>query len=57
MERITEAGCQMEIFAHKLRDMGYENVQLIDTAQEIFGSQCKAVMMMLGHSLLLVGRK
>ena len=47
----------MEDFAQKLRDMGYEDVRLIDTAQEAFGSHRRAAMMMLGSSRLLVGRK
>ena len=41
----------------KLRDMGYEEVRLVDTAQEAFGSRRRAAMMMLGSSRLLVGRK
>ena len=41
----------------KLRDMGYEEVRLVDTAQEAFGSHRRAAMMMLGSSRLLVGRK
>ena len=47
----------MEDFAQKLRDMGYQEVRLIDTAQEAFGSHRRAAMMMLGSSRLLVGRK
>ena len=47
----------MEGFAQKLRDMGYEEVRLVDTAQEAFGSHRRAAMMMLGFSRLLVGRK
>ena len=47
----------MEGFAQKLRDMGYEEVRLVDTAQEAFGSHRRAAMMMLGSSRLLVGRK
>ena len=47
----------MEGFAQKLRDMGYEEVRLVDTAQEVFGSHRRAAMMMLGYSRLLVGRK
>ena len=47
----------MEDFAQKLRDMGYQDVRLIDTAQEAFGSHRRAAMMMLGSSRLLVGRK
>ena len=47
----------MEGFAQKLRDMGYEEVRLVDTAQEAFGSHRRAAMMMLGSPRLLVGRK
>ena len=47
----------MEAFAQKLRDMGYENVQFIDTTREIFGSRRRAAMMMLGDSRMLAGRK
>ena len=47
----------MEAFARELRDMGYEDVRLIDTATEAFGSRRRAAMMMLGNSQMLVGRK
>ena len=47
----------MEAFAQELRDMGYEDVHIIDTAQEAFGSRRRAAMMMLGDSRMLVGRK
>ena len=47
----------MEAFAQRLRDMGYEEVRLIDTATEAFGSRRRAALMMLGDSRLLVGRK
>ena len=47
----------MEAFAQELRDMGYEDVRFIDTAQEAFGSRWRAGMMMLGDSRMLVGRK
>ena len=47
----------MEAFAQRLRDMGYEEVRLIDTAKEAFGSRRRAALMMLGNSMLLVGRK
>ncbi len=47
----------MEAFARELRDMGYEDVRLIDTAQEAFGSRRRAAMIMLGDSRMLVGRK
>ena len=47
----------MEKFAQELRDMGYQEVRLVDTAGEVFGSRRRAVMMMLGESRMLVGRK
>ncbi len=47
----------MEAFAQELRDMGYADVRLIDTAREVFGSHRRAAMMMLGNSRMLVGRK
>ena len=47
----------MDAFVQKLRDMGYEDVRLIDTATEVFGSRRRAGMMMLGDSRMLVGRK
>ena len=47
----------METFAQELRDMGYEDVHIIDTAQEAFGSRRRAAMMMLGDSRMLAGRK
>ena len=47
----------MDAFAQKLREMGYQDVRLMDTAEEAFGSRRRAAMMMLGSSRLLVGRK
>ena len=47
----------MESFAQELRDMGYQDVRLIDTAREAFGSKRRAALMMLGESRMLVGRK
>ena len=47
----------VEAFAQELRDMGYADVRLIDTAQEAFGSRRRAAMMMLGDSRMLAGRK
>ena len=47
----------METFAQRLRDMGYEDVRLIDTAKQAFGSRRRAAMMMLGESRMLVGKK
>lgn len=47
----------MEAFAQSLRDSGYQEVRLIDTAQEFLGSQKRADLLLLGASRLLVGRK
>ncbi|MCD8373563.1 MAG: class I SAM-dependent methyltransferase [Oscillospiraceae bacterium] len=47
----------MEAFAQKLRDMGYQDVRLINMSELVFGSENRANMMMLGNSRMLVGRK
>ncbi|MDO4281587.1 MAG: class I SAM-dependent methyltransferase [Peptococcaceae bacterium] len=47
----------MAAFAQGLRDMGYVEVQLVDTGKEVFGSHLRASLMMLGHSQMIVGRK
>ena len=36
---------------------GYEEVRLVDTTEEIFGSKSRAKMLALGASAALVGRK
>lgn len=47
----------IEAFAEKLRNMGYEDIRIIDTAEEVFGSHRRAALLMLGYSRMLVGRK
>ncbi len=47
----------MDAFIKELKDAGYSDVRLVDTAEEIFGSQTKANMVVLGNSKALVGRK
>ena len=47
----------IKAFAEKLRSMGYADVRIIDTAEEVFGSHRRAALMMLGYSRMLVGRK
>ena len=47
----------MEAFAQRLRDMGYEEVRLIDTAKEAFGSRRRAALMMLGELHVVGGKK
>ena len=47
----------MNAFAQKLRDMGFEKVEYVPTAAAIFGSKCRAALMMLGDSAMIVGRK
>ena len=47
----------METFAQRLRDTGYEYVELVDTRKDMFGSEAKAKAVMLGGSRLLKGKK
>ena len=47
----------MEAFAAKLREKGYERVELIDTAKGMFMSECEARFMGGSASRLLVGKK
>ena len=47
----------MQVFAQKLRDMGYEKVALIDTTDGKFMKKSEAGWMGLSGSALLVGRK
>ena len=47
----------MNAFAEKLKDMGFAEVQYVETAEAIFGSKRRAAMMMLGDSGMIVGRK
>ena len=47
----------MQAFVQKLRDMGYERVELMDTADGSFMTSKEAGHLMLHGSTLLVGRK
>ncbi len=47
----------MQAFVKKLRDMGYEKAELIDTTDGKFMSKAEARRLMLTGSTLLVGRK
>jgi len=47
----------MQAFVKKLRDMGYEKVDLIDTTGGIFIKKSEAGWMGLSGSALLTGRK
>ena len=47
----------MQAFVKKLKDMGYEKVELIDTTKGKFMSKSESVWMELSGSALLVGRK
>ena len=47
----------METFVAKLKEQGYERVELIDTTDGLFMSHREAVRLMLTGSALLVGRK
>ena len=44
-------------FVNKLKDMGYEKVEMIDTTKKMFMSKSEARLLMLGGSTLLVGIK
>ena len=47
----------MQAFVQRLRDMGYERVELIDTTDGSFMTPKEAKHLMLRGSTLLVGRK
>ena len=47
----------MNAFVKELKDAGYEEVRLVDTTEESFGSKSRAKMLALGASAALVGRK
>ena len=47
----------MEAFAARLRDMGYERVELVDTTHGLFMSPFEARWMALSGSTLLLGKK
>ncbi len=47
----------MDAFVRKLKDAGYEDVRLIDTADGRFMGRREAALLGLGGSTLLVGRK
>ena len=47
----------MESFVRKLRDMGYEDVRLIDTSSGMFVGKLEGRLMGLSGSMLLTGKK
>lgn len=47
----------MESFVNKLKDMGYEEVKLVDTTNGMFMSKWESVCMGLSGSAILMGRK
>ena len=47
----------MHTFVQKLKDMGYEDVRLIDTTNGTFMTKKEAAWMELAGSALLIGRK
>ena len=47
----------MEAFARSLQEKGYEDVRMINTAEEVFGSDGRAALLFLPDSRMLVGRK
>ena len=47
----------MQKFADKLKELGFEEVRLIDTTDGKFMTKCESLFMMLSGSALLVGKK
>ena len=47
----------MNAFVTKLKDMGYEDVRLIDTTNGKFMTKWESIWMELSGSTILVGRK
>ena len=47
----------MESFAQKHKDMGYEDVRLIDTTSGMFMTKFEATWMGLSGSTILLGKK
>ncbi len=47
----------LEDFAQRLRDLGYQEVHIIDTANGMFITRREAIFLFLTHSTLLVGTK
>ena len=47
----------MDAFIRKLKEEGYEDVRLINTADGMFMNKKEALFLDLGGSKLLVGRK
>ena len=47
----------MQSFIRKLKDLGYESVELIDTTQGMFMTKKEALWMGMSGSALLIGRK
>ena len=47
----------MKVFCQKLKDMGYEQVELIDTTEGMFMTSKEARRHMLTGSTLLIGKK
>jgi len=47
----------MKPFLQKLKDMGYEKAELIDTTDGMFMSRREAKLMTLSGSAILVGKK
>ena len=47
----------MQAFVQRLKDLGYEDVRLIDTTDGTFITKKEAAWMALSGSALLIGRK
>ena len=47
----------MQAFVQKLKDMGYDDVKLIDTTSGMFMNKWESIWMGLSGSAILMGRK
>ena len=47
----------MDVFVQKLKDMGYDDVKLIDTTSGMFMTKWESTWMGLSGSAILLGRK
>ena len=57
LRRIEDMDISLIICTRKLKDMGYEEVKLIDTTNGMFMTKFESIWMGLSGSAILVGRK
>ena len=57
MDRSGGKSICMQAFVQKLKDMGYDDVKLIDTTSGMFMNKWESIWMGLSGSAILLGRK